>query len=359
MTNNSIDLCGVSKSFGSSVAVHPLDMAIREGEFLTLLGPSGCGKTTTLRMIAGLESVSKGEIFLGGKSVTDSPPNRRNVAIMFQDYALFPHLTVRDNVAYGLKMQGLNRWDRHYRADQWLERMGLAPLAQRFPAELSGGQKQRTALARALVTEPGALLLDEPLSALDANLRAQLRDELRRIHREVGTTFVCVTHDQDEAMALSDRIAVMRDGWVEQIGTPDEIYDRPANAFVATFFGNCGLWDAAVSSADAGTCAIDGVVGETRFCSLEAMAAGTPLQVVVRPEALMLASDGHAPWVAGRLLESLTASGFHDLVVETDTGNTVHVHLPRSGDGLPAVGDRIELALRVDRLPALPAQAKG
>ena len=234
-----VELEGVSKSFGTIQAVRPLSLQIRAGEFLTLLGPSGCGKSTMLRLIAGLEQASDGTIRVGGEDVTDHPPNRRDTSIMFQDYALFPHKTLLENVGYGLKMRGIARTVRESRARSWLETIGLAGYEQRLPHQLSGGQRQRVALARSLIVEPGVLLLDEPLGALDANLRHQMQHELRRMHRDVGLTFIYVTHDQQEALAMSDRVAVMRDGRIEQLGDPVNIYDRPETEFVARFIGCC------------------------------------------------------------------------------------------------------------------------
>ena len=236
-----VELDCVSKSFDTIQAVRPLSLHVRTGEFLTLLGPSGCGKSTMLRLIAGLEQVSGGTIRVGGEDVTDHPPNRRDTSIMFQDYALFPHKTLLENVGYGLKMRGIARTARESRARSWLETIGLAGYEKRLPHELSGGQRQRVALARSLIVEPGVLLLDEPLGALDANLRHQMQDELRRMHRDVGLTFIYVTHDQQEALAMSDRVAVMRDGRIEQLGDPVNIYDRPETEFVARFIGACNV----------------------------------------------------------------------------------------------------------------------
>lgn len=242
-----VRLEGVSKRFGAVTAVHPQNLSVPAGEFLTLLGPSGCGKTTLLRMIAGLEGVTGGRIFVGGDDVTQTPPNRRDTSIMFQDYALFPHKTLVDNIAYGLKMQGMPKTERNRRASEWLKRIGLPDFADRYPHELSGGQRQRVALARSLIISPGVLLLDEPLGALDANLRRQLQGELKRIHSEVGLTFIYVTHDQEEALTMSDRIAVMKDGRVEQIASPSELYDRPQTEFVARFMGVPNIISAKVS----------------------------------------------------------------------------------------------------------------
>ena len=237
-----IEIDHVIKRFDDYVAVADADFSIGSGEFFSMLGPSGCGKTTTLRMIAGFETPTEGAIRLEGKDVSRMPPHKRNVNTVFQHYALFPHMTVWDNVAYGPRSLKKNKAEVKRSVDELLEVVRLTDFAQRKPAQLSGGQQQRVALARALVNYPSALLLDEPLGALDLKLRHVMQFELKRIQREVGITFVYVTHDQEEALTMSDRIAVMNSGNVEQIGTPTEIYDRPATVFVASFIGQANLW---------------------------------------------------------------------------------------------------------------------
>jgi spermidine/putrescine transport system ATP-binding protein len=232
-----ISIDGVSKRFGDVVAVHDVSLDIAEGEFITLLGPSGCGKTTTMRMIAGFEEPDAGRILLRGDEVIGVPPNKREVNMCFQHYALFPHMSVGSNIAYGLKLKKVPKAERQRRVEEMLELVGLAGYTQRKPAQLSGGQQQRVALARALVNRPAALLLDEPLGALDVKLRKQMQLELKRIQHELRTTFVYVTHDQEEALSMSDRIAVMKDGVIEQLGTPREVYEHPATPFVADFVG--------------------------------------------------------------------------------------------------------------------------
>jgi len=231
----------VSSRFGDSLAVDRVDLTVGKGEFFALVGPSGCGKTTTLRMIAGFETPSSGVIRLEGVDVTPVPPHRRNVNTVFQNYALFPHLTVWDNVAFGPRSHRLNESEVRRRVGEALERVRLPDLARRLPHQLSGGQQQRVALARALVNAPAALLLDEPLAALDPNLRRDLQEELKRIQREAGITFLIVTHDREEALALSDRLAVMNQGRIEQVGTPRQVYDTPATPFVAGFIGRMNL----------------------------------------------------------------------------------------------------------------------
>src|SRR5438128_384652 len=233
----------VTKRFGKVDAVHDVSLTIGEGEFFSLLGPSGCGKTTTLRMIAGFETPDAGRILLQGRDVTAVAPNRRPVNMVFQQYALFPHMSIYDNVAFGLKVKRVPKAEHHDRVHDLLRVVALEGMERRRPRQLSGGQQQRVALARALVNRPAALLLDEPLGALDVKLRKQMQLELKRIQNELGTTFVYVTHDQDEALAMSDRIAVMNNGRVEQLGSPREVYEQPTTAFVADFIGSLNSFE--------------------------------------------------------------------------------------------------------------------
>ncbi len=232
-----LELVAVTKRYGETVAVDDIGLKIKAGTYCCLLGPSGCGKTSTLRMVAGHETVSVGDVLLGNENITDKPPAARGTAMMFQNYALFPHLNVRDNVAFSLKMRGQAKTDRHARADAMLKLVEMTTYAERMPAQLSGGQQQRVALARALVTDPAILLLDEPLSALDPFLRIRVRAELKRFQRDLGISFIHVTHSQEEAMALADLIVVMNAGRIEQQGAPQEVFNRPATEFVARFMG--------------------------------------------------------------------------------------------------------------------------
>ena len=252
-----IELKGVRKAFDEVVAVHRFDVKIQKGEFFSLLGPSGCGKTTTLRMIAGLEEPTEGEILLEGRDVSHVPPYRRNVHTVFQDYALFPHMNVRKNVWFPLKMKGVSLADAKERIERVLRIVSMEGFERRLPQQLSGGQRQRVALARSLVDEPAALLLDEPLGALDFKLRVAMQKVLKDIQRKVGITFIYVTHDQTEALTMSDRIAVMKDGHVHQVGTPDEIYNSPATAFVASFIGDMNFLHGRLASTDGAGCAVD------------------------------------------------------------------------------------------------------
>src|SRR5829696_8230974 len=246
----SVELAGVTKRFGEVVAVDDLSLQLGAGEFFTLLGPSGCGKTTTLRMVAGFETPTEGTIRIDGTDVESEPPHRRPTNTVFQSYALFPHLSVADNVAFGLKRKKVAKQEISKRVAAELERVGLSAEAGRRPAQLSGGQQQRVALARALVNLPKVLLLDEPLGALDLKLRKGLQIELKRIQREVGITFVYVTHDQEEALTMSDRIAVMNRGRIEQVADPEDVYERPATTFVAGFIGVSNLMPALVDGPD-------------------------------------------------------------------------------------------------------------
>jgi spermidine/putrescine transport system ATP-binding protein len=286
-----ITLEHVVKRFGSYVAVEEADFAIDRGEFFSLLGPSGCGKTTTLRMIAGFELPTTGRILLDGKDVSRVPPYRRNVNTVFQHYALFPHMTVADNVAFGPRSQRIDAQETNRRVQQLLDVVRLTQFADRKPAQLSGGQQQRVALARALANYPSALLLDEPLGALDLKLRQAMQIELKRIQREVGITFIYVTHDQEEALTMSDRIAVMNEGRVEQIGPPREIYHSPTSVFVANFIGVANLIPAIVQDTTGGATTVV-VAGSHRvtvpMCSTR-IRAGAPATVMVRPERLRLA----------------------------------------------------------------------
>jgi putative spermidine/putrescine transport system ATP-binding protein len=244
-SGSQVELIDVSKRFVSTVAVDTINLKIPAGSYCCLLGPSGCGKTTSLRMIAGHEAATSGDVLLGAQNVTDLLPAERGTAMMFQSYALFPHLTVIDNVAFALKMRGVEKGVRHGKARKLLELVDMASYAERLPTQLSGGQQQRVALARALITEPQVLLLDEPLSALDPFLRIRMRAELKRLQRELGITFIHVTHGQDEAMALADMIVLMHEGKISQVGTPRDVFNAPANEFVAKFIGGHNIVDRA------------------------------------------------------------------------------------------------------------------
>ncbi|MCC7017356.1 MAG: ABC transporter ATP-binding protein [Rhodospirillales bacterium] len=278
-------LDGVTRAFGATVAVDGVGLDIAEGEFLTLLGASGCGKTTLLRMLAGFERPDRGRIFIAGADATDTPPYRRPVNMMFQSYALFPHLSVADNVAFGLRQEGMAKDARDRRVAQMLELVHLAGLGHRKPHQLSGGQAQRVALARSLAKHPRLLLLDEPLAALDRALREKTQFELMELQKRVGITFVMVTHDQEEAMTMSSRIAVMNAGKILQTGAPADIYENPGSRLVAAFVGAANVLEGRVAGADAGEVAvrIEGL-GEVRVRHIEPLPEGTAVAVAVRPE---------------------------------------------------------------------------
>lgn len=296
MPDIDIRIDGISKAFGGVTAVDDVSFEVRRGEFLTLLGPSGCGKTTTLNMIAGFAAPSAGSIAIRDRPVTDLAAYERDTGMVFQSYALFPHMTVFENVAYGLRMRRTDAAEIKERVATMLERVQLVGLDDRYPRQLSGGQQQRVALARAMVLRPAVLLLDEPLSNLDLKLREAMRFELKSLQRDLGITSVYVTHDQDEALAMSDRIAVMNAGRIEQMGTPDEIYDAPASLFVATFIGATNLFHGSVraSEGDRVTVELDpgGQILNAR--ATEPMPVGASVTLSIRPEKCRLSSDGSA-----------------------------------------------------------------
>ena len=288
-----LEVEGLTRRYSPQVAVGPISFEVRAGEFFSLLGPSGCGKTTTLRCIAGFETLNAGAIRLRGERLDDKPPHRRDVGLVFQNYALFPHLSVFDNVAFGLKLRRVAKAEIIERVGRILRLVDLAPLAERFPAQLSGGQQQRVAIARSLVLEPRILMFDEPLSNLDLKLRIQMRDELRSLQRRLGKTAIYVTHDQTEALALSDRIAVLSHGHIEQIGTPDEIYERPATSFVAEFIGNSNLLPATIVERGEREVIVE-IERGLRLRSAGGNLAGDGHEVVVliRPERIQIKAPG-------------------------------------------------------------------
>lgn len=301
-TTPAIRLTGISKAFGEVLAVRPLDLEIDNNEFFSILGPSGCGKTTLMRMIAGFETPTSGAIDLAGQPVQHVPTRKRDLNMLFQSYALFPHLTVFENVAFELRVRRVPKSDITSRVTEALELVRLGHLAGRRPAQLSGGQRQRVALARAVVGRPAVVLLDEPLGALDQQLRKEMQIELKKLQREVGITFVYVTHDQEEALTMSDRIAVMSEGRVLQVGTPVEIYEHPTSRFVAGFIGSCNVFDAVLTTQGATVPGI-GVVPCTPIGSIS---PGTPIGVAIRPERVTISAaalSGEA--VAGVVTETV------------------------------------------------------
>jgi putative spermidine/putrescine transport system ATP-binding protein len=290
MAETFLSIDNVTKSFGQTTVVRNVDIAIDKGEFVSFLGPSGCGKTTTLRMVAGFEGPTTGRILIDGKDVTNLKPNQRNIGMVFQSYALFPNMTVAQNIAFGLKVAGASGDAITARVKEMLGIIKLPEHGGRYPFQLSGGQQQRVALARALAVKPSVLLLDEPLSALDAKIRISLRAEIRAIQRELGITTIYVTHDQEEALSMSDRIVVMNEGRVEQIGTPLEIYNKPSSRFVASFVGTLTILPAKIVSAAKGTLTLDGqpIHAGKSFTG----AAGKNVSVALRPEAIAIGKGG-------------------------------------------------------------------
>ncbi|MBL8326130.1 MAG: ABC transporter ATP-binding protein [Rubrivivax sp.] len=360
----------LTKRYDASVAVDSLSLAVERGEFIALLGPSGCGKTTTLQMIAGFVEPTSGSIQLGGKDLTRVKPAQRGLGIVFQSYALFPHMTAAENVAFGLQMQRLGAAEIRRRVDEVLQLVGLGGLADRYPRRMSGGQQQRVALARALVIKPQILLLDEPLSNLDAKLREGMQIELRQIQRTLGTTTVLVTHDQGEAMALADRIVVMNRGRAEQVGAPHQTYEWPATPFVAEFLGKTNLL---AGSVDAATLRLE-IAGECwalaadqcqALAPTDAPAAGDapaaplPVHVTVRPEKIRLlpaGMDRDQPGIDGRVRTRIF-QGNHWLVQADALGQTLTVIAQNSGRPVPAEGEPVRLTWAASDLRLRPATA--
>ncbi|MGP6156384.1 MAG: ABC transporter ATP-binding protein [Vulcanimicrobiaceae bacterium] len=306
-----IRLEGVSKRYGDKEVLHAVDLDVRRGEFLTLLGPSGCGKTTTLKLIAGFETPTQGRIVLDGVDLSETPPYKRHLNTVFQQYALFPHMSVYDNVAFGPRTAGVSRAEVQQRVASTLAMVNMSDFAPKRPAQLSGGQQQRVALARALVNNPSALLLDEPLSALDVKLRRQMQFELKRIQTEVRTTFIFVTHDQDEALTMSTRIAVMNEGKIDMLGAPEEIYKRPNTPFVAGFIGSANLLPARVSNQSGGEASLELEGGGGGVASGPAgLAPGTRVLLMLRPEQLSLAAQPQPSGLGGSFSARLGSIDF-------------------------------------------------
>ncbi|MEU8886925.1 ABC transporter ATP-binding protein [Streptomyces sp. NPDC048442] len=320
-----VQLRGLRREFGSTVALDGLDLGIAAGEMVALLGPSGCGKTTALRIIAGFETADGGELLMGGEDVTSVPANRRDIGMVFQSYSLFPNMTAAQNVAYGLRVRGVSSSEREERARELMELVGLPGREGHYPHQLSGGQQQRVALARALAIKPKVLLLDEPLSALDAKVRLTLREEIRRIQLELGITTVFVTHDQEEALSMADRVAVMKDGRLEQCAAPAELYERPATPFVAEFVGTMNR--------------VPGVVCEGGVVELfgrrlpvhgESPGAGAEIDVLLRPEGFSVRAEGTdgAPGVAATVKVATFLGATTRLLLHTESGLNFKVDLP-------------------------------
>ncbi|WP_426226808.1 ABC transporter ATP-binding protein [Pararhizobium sp. DWP3-4] len=356
-----VSVHNATKTFGSFTALDDVSLDIRAGEFIVLLGPSGCGKTTLLSILGGFQSPTKGKVTIAGKDMTGVPPAKRPTTTMFQDYALFPHMKLRDNVGFGLRMRGMAKAERDEKAVGFLDLVGLKTSADKKPHELSGGQRQRVALARALAVDPDVLLLDEPLGALDLKLRRQMQDELKAIQKRVGTTFVHVTHDQEEAMAIADRIVVMNQGRIEDFGPPADIYMRPRSVFSAGFMGEVNFIPGTVKSVDASSALVETAVGAMTLpiasFTASAPAPGRAVTLCIRPEHFRQAGEAEGPVVP--LGEAkITGSAFFGthyrchLKPSTAADLTVVAHMPQSAD--VADGQIVPLAVSLADIVALP-----
>jgi spermidine/putrescine transport system ATP-binding protein len=362
----SVHLKGVTKRFGDFTAVDDLTLGVGRGEFFTMLGPSGCGKTTTLRMVAGFEQPSEGDILIDGTNVAGLPPFKRPTNTVFQSYALFPHLSVEENVAFGLQRRKVEKAEVRRRVAAELERVGLAPEAKRKPRQLSGGQQQRVALARALINLPTVLLLDEPLGALDLKLRKGLQIELKNIQRDVGITFVYVTHDQEEALTMSDRIAVMNRGVIEQVDAPEEIYERPRTDFVAGFIGVSNLMPGQVTSSSGTDAEVRLDAGVTVRVPADGLRAGERCKVVVRPEKIEVwpietPAKGSEPTVEGLVEASVYLGTATQMVIRLAGDTTLTVLVPNTDEAqrqrLPGAGARVRLGWLPQHMHLIPAAA--
>ncbi len=369
--SNIIELTALTKIFpGGIVAVDNLSLNIKEGEFVTLLGPSGCGKTTTLRLVAGFETPTKGQISLAGEDVTELPAYQRQVNTVFQDYALFPHMTVAQNVGYGLRVAGIAKKDIGRQVSEALSMVDLLEKTDNRPGQLSGGQKQRVALARALVRHPKVLLLDEPLSSLDANLRETMQIELKHLHQRLGLTFVLVTHDQTEAMVMSDRVVVMEEGRNVQAGTPTELYDHPASAYVANFLGKSNMIFGRVTAADKNGATIDFENGEVRsLLDGASLDRGEMASVSIRPEKIRFLADGEtAPEgfnvLTGTVHDCLFQGNVIRIEMNLDIGRgtpffvEVHLRSTVSRSAIPQPGTRASVAIDPHCVSVFPADER-
>jgi len=343
----------LSKSFGSNQVLKSLDLRVPSKQFVTLLGPSGCGKTTTLQMIAGLVEPTHGRISLDGRDITHEKPNRRGLGIVFQSYALFPHMTVAQNVAFGLEMRRVPQAERAERVRDALALVQLSSFADRYPRQLSGGQRQRVAIARALVIAPPVLLLDEPLSNLDAKLREEMQFELRRIQRKVGTTTIMVTHDQAEALSISDRVVVMEAGRMTQVDAPYRLYEQPSNAFISSFVGKTNLM-AGTLRRDGASSAVD-VNGFRLEVAAPDIAAGAPVTLSIRPEKILLRAAG-AGRLDGRIASRFFLGSQWLFTVETPLG-TMTVSTPNQGDEPPQEGSPVGLDWAPANLRIMPSSS--
>ena len=352
--SNEVIIKDAVKRYGDFTALNGVSLDIREGEFFTLLGPSGCGKTTLLRMIAGFNSIEGGDFYFGEKRINDVAAHKRDIGMVFQNYAIFPHLTVRENVAYGLKARKTPKKEMEQRVDEALELVQISHLADRKPNELSGGQQQRVALARAFVIEPSVLLMDEPLSNLDAKLRVQMRSVIKKLQRSLGITTIYVTHDQEEALAISDRIAVMKDGNIMQIGTPNEIYAKPQNPFVAGFIGVSNFLDCEAEGGESGTAKVT-IQGELSIQIPVRRAYTGKAKISARPEQLFFSKEG----MPGKILFSTFLGDFIEYEVELDNGQNLIVNeYTKDTTDVHADGERVFLSFDPARISLYEAETE-
>jgi iron(III) transport system ATP-binding protein len=342
-----ISIRNAMKKYGSNTIIPDLSLEIRDKEFFTLLGPSGCGKTTLLRMIAGFNTIEAGDFFFNEKRINDMDASRRNIGMVFQNYAIFPHYTVKQNVEFGLKNRGLPKAERESLTAEFLELMQIGEFRDRMPERLSGGQQQRVALARAIVIKPDVLLMDEPLSNLDAKLRLEMRQAIRRLQKEVGITTVYVTHDQEEAMAISDRIAVMKDGVIQQVGTPREIYHRPSNIFVATFIGRTNLIEARYD-ASAKKIRMDSLEFQLDRLSLK---VDSPLVLSIRPEDLQMHRDA-TEGIRCTVSDSIFLGMNMHYMVALPSGQAIEIIHESAMDSLYQPGDTMYLSVKTEKINA-------
>lgn len=332
MQGNDVTLDNMSITYPNGfTAVHPTDLSIKAGEFFSILGPSGCGKTTILRAVSGFVEPSDGRVLIGGEDMAGKPPNNRPTALIFQNLALFPLMSVRENVAFGLEARGIPKRERLSKADELLDLVALGDQGTKKPEELSGGQKQRVAIARALAVEPSVLLLDEPLSALDLKLRQHMRSELRSIQQKTGVTFIYITHDQSEALTMSDRIAIMNNGQIEQVGTSDQVYSHPASAFAASFVGEVNRIKGVLRSTEAGFALIDTPYGPLRCRDTQSVSVGNECYLFVRPEHVKLSATSSTNRIAATVTRRDLEGAFISYHLNTEIGQTFVSQITNAG----------------------------
>lgn len=357
--NENMRLCGITKCYGEKMVVKDVNMTIEKGDFVTILGPSGAGKTTVLKMISGFTSISKGNILIDGKDIASVPANKRDFGMLFQNYALFPHMTVEENIEYPLKIRKIPKSERKKMVNNILSIVDLEGFNKRYPKQLSGGQQQRVALARSIVFKPLVLLLDEPMAALDKQLRKQMQLEIKRIHNKLGLTTISVTHDQEEALTMANKVCVMRDGEIKQISSPEEIYEKPNSTFIANFIGESTVLDGELAEADGYNALVklkkDGRTLEVKFnpeCAVPAV--GSNVFLIIRPEKVKIVADDYTgEQFIGSIIESTYAGDTFHIVVRTDKGVDFKVKVFSRGKYDLSVGASIRIGLRCDDIVAV------